>query len=77
MSDTMREFIPGQGAMKRERSFSTVFGFGCRKSENPGIRRGAQLTRRQIDIEGISEILWTCASDNRVPEAGRFVVDSL
>ena len=33
-SDTIREFVSGTGALKRERSLSVVFGFERRKSEN-------------------------------------------
>ena len=45
MSDTTREFIPGKGAFKRERSLSVMFGFEHRKSENPVIRRKRQMMR--------------------------------
>ena len=47
MSDTIREFVPGIWALKREGSSLPVFGFEGRKRETPVIRRKAHLTRRQ------------------------------
>ena len=35
--------------MKKEKASSVVFKFERQKSENPGIRRRAQLTRRQVE----------------------------
>ena len=78
LSDIMRESAQGTGAFKRKISLCVVFGFEHLMSENSVIRRRVQLTRGHIDIEEASEILWTCASDNRfrAAEAGEFVVNS-
>ena len=46
----MKEFVPGTGALNRERSLSAVFDFECQKSNSPVIRRIAQFTRGHIDI---------------------------
>ena len=68
----MSEFVPRTKALKMKRSLSMVYCFKRWESKNPIIRRSAQLTRRDIAVQEISESLWTSASDNRAAKAGLY-----
>ena len=77
MTESERERIPGLYSRRTEGPTTMLLSFQGRDTKSSTIGRSAQSSRRDIDLDKVSQVPMGSASDNLMAETERFVTDSL